>query len=359
MALTQVDQGLLGTNAQYTGFKNRIINGAMGVSQRLGTSSSNISSDSYTMDRWLNRVSGGGVITNQQTTSVLPTGFSYALALTVQTADSSIAAGDVYELEQRIEGFNTQDLAWGTASASTVTLSFWVRSSVTGTYGVGIQSSSYGRSYVTTYSIGSANTWTYITLTIPGDTGATQNNGNGIGVGVNFDLGSGTSSNTTAGSWGTGGSYWRTSSCVNWIANSGATFYITGVQLEKGSTATSFDYRPYGTELALCQRYYYKASSSGGFQVFGFGYVANTTDSQVGVQFPVTMRSVPTFTSSAANTFYLQDPSTNRTPSAMSLQTASVFCASVVATITGGTAGQGCKLIDQNAVSYLGFSSEL
>lgn len=246
-----------GTAAMASSFlRNRIINGGMVVSQRNGTSSVNISSDAYSLDRWLNRVSGGGVITNQQTTSVVPTGQAYAAALTVQTADASIAAGDVYDFEQRIEGFNAADLGWGTANAQTVTLSFWVRSSVTGTYGVGIQSAAYTRSYVTTYTVNAANTWEFKTLTIPGDTSGTQNVGNGLGVGVCFDLGSGSNCNATAGTWGPGGGLWRTSGCVNWIANAGATFYLTGVQLEVGTVPTSYERRQFGQELALCQRYF-------------------------------------------------------------------------------------------------------
>jgi hypothetical protein len=326
--------------------RNRIINGDMLVSQRLGTSSSNVSSDSYTMDRWLNRVSGGGVITNQQTTSVVPTNFSYALALTVQTADASIAAGDVYELEQRIEGFNTQDLAWGTASASPVTLSFWVRSSVTGTYGVGIQSSSYGRSYVTTYSIGSANTWTYITLTIPGDTGATQNNGTGIGVGVNFDLGSGTSSNTTAGSWGTGGSYWRTSSCVNWISTASATFYITGVQLEAGTTASPFEYRQYGTELALCQRYLpaFTTLSGGDGGAIGMGVYYDTTHTATYIPFSVITRVAPTGLT-VGTVAFANDGVTSATVTAFALSSTSQYGAGVNVTVgSAQTSGQGARL---------------
>jgi hypothetical protein len=279
-----------GTAAMASSFlRNRIINGGMAVSQRNGTSSVNISSDAYSLDRWLNRVSGGGVITNQQTTSVVPTGQAYAAVLTVQTADASIAAGDVYDLEQRIEGFNTADLGWGTASAQTVTLSFWVRSSVTGTYGVGIQSAAYTRSYVTTYTINVANTWEFKTLTIPGDTSGTQNVGNGLGVGVCFDLGSGSNSNTTAGAWGAGGGFFRTSGCVNWIANAGATFYITGVQLEVGSAATPFERRQYGQELALCQRYF-QTAGSGAYGSFD----GSTTTIQIAEKLMPTMRTTPT-----------------------------------------------------------------
>lgn len=295
-----------GTAAMASSFlRNRIINGGMAVSQRNGTSSVNISSDAYSLDRWLNRVSGGGIITNQQTTSVVPTGQAYAAALTVQTADASIAAGDVYDFEQRIEGFNTADLGWGTANAQTVTLSFWVRSSVTGTYGVGIQSAAYTRSYVTTYTVNAANTWEFKTLTIPGDTGGTQNVGNGIGVGVCFDLGSGSNSNTTAGAWGAGGGFFRTSGCVNWIANAGATFYLTGVQLEVGSAATPFERRQYGTELMLCQRYYWTSTQSG-VSASQRMFLSNTgsTVRFFHSYYPVTMRANPTITGTVtAGTF--------------------------------------------------------
>jgi hypothetical protein len=271
-----------------SGARNKVINGGMVLDQRNAGSSVNVSADSYTLDRWLNRVSGGGVITNQRTSSVVPAGHAYALALTVQTADSSIAAGDVYQLSQRIEGFNTADLGWGAAGASTVTLSFWVRSSVTGTYGVGLQSAANTRSYVATYTINAANTWEYKSITITGDTSGSQNTGNGIGIDVVFDLGSGTSSNATAGSWGAGGSYWRTSGCVNWISNASATFYITGVQLEPGSVATPFERRSFGQELALCQRYY-EVGTSGftGYATAGIGVGAH-------VAFAATKRATPT-----------------------------------------------------------------
>jgi hypothetical protein len=276
-----------------SGARNKVINGGMVLDQRNAGSSVNVSADSYTLDRWLNRVSGGGVITNQRTSSVVPAGHAYALALTVQTADSSIAAGDVYQLSQRIEGFNTADLGWGAAGASTVTLSFWVRSSVTGTYGVGLQSAANTRSYVATYTINAANTWEYKSITITGDTSGSQNTGNGIGIDVVFDLGSGTSSNATAGSWGAGGSYWRTSGCVNWIANSGATFYITGVQLEAGSVATPYERRSYGQELALAQRYYQLLE---GFT--GTSYSTSTI--AVGAVFRTEMRASPTVSATAA-----------------------------------------------------------
>ena len=235
------------------GFKNRIINGGMVIDQRNAGATVNAST-AYPVDRFYQIMVGGGVLTSQRSTTA-PAGFTNSLLATVTTADASIASGDYYGIGHRIEGFNCADLAWGTASAQSVSLSFWVRSSVTGTYSVAFYNSAGTRSYIATYTINSANTFEYKTITISGDTSGTWLTDNGIGLIVYFDLGSGSGSYGTAGAWAAGNSL-RTSGSVNLIATNGATFYITGVQLEKGSVATSFDQRAYGTELALCQRYY-------------------------------------------------------------------------------------------------------
>jgi hypothetical protein len=251
MALTQVDQGLLGTYAQYTGFKNRLFNGNMVINQRaLGTVTA---SGQYTLDRWVNATSGSGAFSIQQS-STAPAGFINSMLMTVTTADSSLAASDNYVFRQKIEGFNCADLAWGTASASTVTLSFWVRSSVTGTYGGAVTNSVTDRSYPFTYAISSANTFEYKTITIAGDTSGTWPTDNSSSIQVRWSLGTGTDASFTANAWGANNA-WSATGAGNFMATSGATFYLTGCQLEKGSTATSFDYRPYTTELQLCQRY--------------------------------------------------------------------------------------------------------
>ena len=259
MALTQVDQGLLGTNAQYTGFKNRILNGQMVIDQRNAGASVSVgtATGTYTLDRW--RVYHDTAITSnitaQQSSNIPTTGYINSQILTNGTG-ASPASGDLNVFQQRIEGYNVADLNFGSSTASAVTLSFWVRSSLTGTFGVGLSNSAQDRSVASTYTINSANTWEQKTITFSGDQSGTWVTNNGIGLITNFDLGSGTTSNaTTAGTW-QAGRVLRTSACTNFIGTTGATFYITGVQLEKGSTATSFDYRPYGTELQLCQRYY-------------------------------------------------------------------------------------------------------
>jgi hypothetical protein len=195
---------------------------------------------------------------------------------------------------QAIEGLNVPDLAWGTASAATVTLSFWVRSSLTGTFGGAIQNSAQNRAYPFSYTISSANTFEYKTVTIPGDTTGTWLTTNGVGMFVRFGLGVGSTFSATAGAWAAG-QFFAPTGAVSVVGTNGATFIVTGVQLEKGSTATSFDVRPYGTELALCQRYFQLYSGVSG--TAGSGSVMYTV-----FQFPVTMRSGPTASTTAALT---------------------------------------------------------
>lgn len=252
------------------GFKNRIINGAMVIDQRNAGASVTPTNGQYTVDRFSAGLTQASKFTVQQS-STAPSGFSKSLLVTSSSA-YSITSTDLFYITQPIEGQNLIDLAWGTASAATVTLSFQVGSSLTGTFGGSIVNSGASRSYPFTYSIASANTWTTISVTIPGDTSGTWLTTNGVGMYVFFGLGAGSTLSGTAGTWA-GAAYYSATGATSVVGTSGATFYVTGVQLEKGSTATSFDYRPYGTELALCQRYYqttaggnYLVESSAAFQ---------------------------------------------------------------------------------------------
>jgi len=246
-------QGGTGTTTGYYGFKNRIINSAMVIDQRNAGASVTPANDAYMTDRFKYGSSQASKFTAQQV-STAPSGFINSLKMTVASA-VTIGAGDYFTVYQPVEGLNVADLAWGTASAATVTLSFWVYSSLTGTFGGSLRNSSGARSYPFTYTISSANTWEQKSVTIAGDTTGTWLTTNGIGIYVGFGLGVGSTYNGTAGAWA-GANYLSATGATSVVGTNGATFYITGVQLEKGSTATSFDYRPYGTELQLCQRYY-------------------------------------------------------------------------------------------------------
>jgi hypothetical protein len=278
------------------GFKNRIINGAMVIDQRnAGASVTPTAGGAYDVDRWLAFASQSGKYTAQQGTTNLPAGFINSLNC-VSSSAYSVLTSDYFMFTHRIEGLNVADLAWGTASAATVTLSFWVRSSLTGTFGGSLVNSAQNRSYPFSYSIPSANTPTFITITIAGDTSGTWLTTNGIGIGINFSLGVGSTLSGTAGAWA-GAAYYSATGATSVVGTNGATFYITGVQLEKGSTATSFDYRPYGTELALCQRYFWTLNGRIIYLTdYGLAslYITN-------VYFPVAMRASPTITNNLAN----------------------------------------------------------
>jgi hypothetical protein len=222
----------------------------------------------------------------QSTTSTA--GFTNSVIATVTTADTSLGATQQYIVGQSIEGFNVADLDWGTANAKTVTLSFWVRSSLTGTFGGSIVNSGFNRSYPFTYTISSANTFEYKTITIAGDTSGTWLKDNGVGLRLLFSLGAGSTYLGTAGAWA--GSYLAgATGQTQVIGTNGATFYITGVQLEVGTQATSFEYRQYQQELALCQRYYQKYTA----MLVSASYSTATTYYNT-LLFPVEMRAIPT-----------------------------------------------------------------
>jgi hypothetical protein len=286
-----MDASYLNANSQYMGFKNRIINGAMVIDQRnAGASVAFGTGYAYYVDRWQGKLtSGSGSPTIGQSLTA-PAGFTNSLLMTNGTG-ASPASTATNAIQQSIEGYNIADLGWGTANAKSVTLSFWVRSSLTGTFGGALENTN-SRSYPFTYTISSANTWEQKTVTIAGDTSGTWLTTNGLGIQVWFDLGSGSTLQGTAGAWA-GADYRAATGCTQFVANTGATFYITGVQLEKGSTATSFDYRPYGTELALCQRYCFRLDAASGQLTTNFGAISAGAGFAT-ISLPVTPRVSPT-----------------------------------------------------------------
>jgi hypothetical protein len=278
-------------------FLNRIINGAMVIAQR-GTGSTSVqTSTTYaSCDRWASYATQNSKYTVEQS-STAPTGFSNSL-LATSSAATSLSASDYYVFVQPIEGFNFADLGFGTAQAKTICLSFWVRSSLTGTFGGALQNSAGNRSYPFTYTISAANTWEQKSVTIVGDTSGTWVGAtNGTGITIYFGLGVGSTYSGTAGAWA-GSNFIGATGATSVVGTNGATFYITGVQLEVGSTATSFDYRPYGTELALCQRYYWQ-QGGGTYTRFGGGIAIgrSSTIAMTALFFPVAMRAFPTVSS--------------------------------------------------------------
>ena len=287
---------LYGVSMRYggTNFVNRIINGDMRIDQRnAGASVTNQASRIYTLDRWAYVASQSSKFTVQQTPSATETGYATRVAagftnyLAVTSSSAySVGSSDYFVIQQRIEGYNSADLAWGTASAKTVTLSFWVYSSLTGTFGGVLQNNAADRSYPFTYTVSAANTWEQKTVTIAGDTSGTWLTTNGLGIVLQLGLGLGSNYTGTAGTWA-GANYLGATGAVSVVGTSGATFYITGVQLEAGSVASPFERRDYGRELMMCQRYYQVRTS-------GSGTAANSTTFVGTIPFAVDMRASPT-----------------------------------------------------------------
>jgi len=339
--------------------KNRIINGDMRIDQRNAGASVTPSSTgtTYTLDRWKIEVSSGSKISVQQNAGSVtpPTGFTKYLGIT-SLAATSLGATDYYILSQNIEGLNIADLEWGTANAQAVTLSFWVRSSLTGTFGGVLYNYTGAISYPFSYTISSANTWTKISITIAGPTTGTWLSDTGIGLSVVFGLGAGSSVSGTAGSWQST-LYRSATGATSVVGTNGATFYITGVQLEVGTSATPFERRLYGQELALCQRYYQRLTSlSGNYVGFGVGRNVTTTASDIYIKYANTMRSAPTIGLSNVKT-----DSTGTSPPTLGI--AYYGSDSVLISLSGGsglTAGQATTFIgNNNANAYVDFSAEL
>ena len=330
-----------------TAFKNRIINGAMVIDQRnAGASVNNIVGNAYPVDRFtLFGTEVDKLALQQNAGSVTPpAGFVNYLGATSLSSYSSIS-GSIFVVSQFIEGYNTADFAWGTANAATVTLSFWVRSSLTGTFSGSLNNSANSRSYIYTYTISTANTWEYKTITISGDTTGTWLTNNGRGIAVRFDLGCGSTYRSSTTGWQSGGVYGLTGT-QSVVGTNGATFYTTGVQLEVGSTATSFDYRPYGTELQLCQRYYQQWGGNSGNERLAVGFMYATTQCRVDIPLVVTMRSTPTLTVSAAADWAIEGNFGAAACNSISLdQPSPRVCAANFNTATVITSGMGVHIM--------------
>ena len=321
------------------GFKNRIINGAMVIDQRNAGASVTPTTGTYTVDRWRIYASQTSKLTAQQNAGSVtpPAGYANYLGMTSSSAYSVISS-DLFLLQQFIEGYNSADLAWGTASAQPVTLSFWVRSSLTGVFGVNVQSGDGNTAYSTTYTVNSANTWEQKTITILGPTSGTWLTTNGKGIVLNFIIGVGSASLPPANNVWQSTNYYGAIGAQSLIATNGATLYITGVQLEKGTQATAFDYRDYGRELQMCQRYFYSVNVNTQWPV---GFTWSTNRVLACVFFPANMRAAPTATMSGGITYYWGSSSSVSTSSSIGLggQSSGAVSLDITVTATAGTAG--------------------
>jgi hypothetical protein len=350
-------------SSPYT-LKNRIINGSMQIDQRNAGASVTPTVATYTLDRWFAGLTQASKYSVEQTISgvTAPTGFTNYLGIT-STSAYSVLTGDIFKIQQAIEGFNIADLGWGTANAKTITISFWVRSSLTGTFGGSILNETAARNYPFTYTISSANTWEQQSVTSAGDTTGTWNSTNGVGMYVIWGLGVGSTFSGTAGAWAAGNIQGATGA-TSVVGTSGATFYITGVQLEVGSNATSFDYLPYGTELALCQRYYYKTPPAVVGTRYSLGQVISSTLAIIENQFPVPMRTSPTAleqNGTAAHYAVLNSTASGVTCSAVPTfnQSSNILAETIFTVASGITAGNATVGVALNTTSYLGWSAEL
>jgi hypothetical protein len=281
--------------------RNRIINGAMVIDQRNAGASTTATDNVYTLDRWQTGSSASSKFTIQQNAGSVtpPAGFSNYLGCTSSSA-YTVGAGETFNVAQQIEGYNVADLAWGTANAKTVTLSFWVRSSLTGTFGGALANSNVTRSYPFSYTISAANTWEQKTITIAGDTSGTWQTTTSTGIRVWMSIGTGSTLSGTAGAWA-GSDFRSATGATSVVGTNGATFYVTGVQLEVGTQATSFEYRQYTTELQLCQRYFIRYS--GGPELRGIATSGSSCE-RMGMVLPVPMRTAPTGTLTGTMSVY-------------------------------------------------------
>jgi hypothetical protein len=355
--LTFNDTSLQGAAASPYVLKNRIINGAMVIDQRNAGAilTVNSTAQKYPVDRFYCENSTSGVFTIQQS-STAPAGFNNSVVATVTTGSGSLTGSQYAAIAHQIEGYNVADMNFGTANAKTFTLSFWVQSSVTGTFGGSFRNSADNRCYPFTYTINSANTWEQKSITVAGDTSGTWLTTNGIGLKVWFSFGAGPSWSGTANAWANT-LYVSATGATNLLATNGATFYITGVQLEQNTVATPFERRLYDKEFISCQRYFLGLSNTGTYGYYAVGTNASSSSSYVVLPTPVTMRSTPTVTFASI--------ATSIGGAGTAISAVSIFSFgqnNIALQVTGGTYSYGQAVVIQNdstSAGYMKLSAEL
>lgn len=351
--------------------RNKLINGDMRIDQRYSGANTVIPAytATYVMDRWfgnaqpdaskfsMQQVNSANTSASNYEANSAPSGFANSLKANSTTA-LSVSTGEIYFVAQRIEGFNSYRLGWGAAGAKTVTLSFWVKSSVTGTLGGSIVNSANDYCYPFTYSIVAANTWEQKFVTIIGATAGSWKTDINIGIQINFALAIGSSYTATAGAWTSSANIFGATGQTNVLATRGNTWYLTGVQFEVGSTATNFEFRHMNTELSMCQRYYWKVSADGsGIAGFGSGQCTGSTNANIIFSYPVTMRTAPTITQ--GGTYTLNFGAGNSAVSSFTAYTSSGY-GRIDCAITGATTGYGAAGWLTNGTSnFISGSAEL
>ena len=340
--------------------KNRIINGAMVIDQRNNGASVTAVDGQYTVDRFAAGVSQTGKLTWQQNAGSVtpPVGFTNYLGVTSTSAYSSLST-DYFFIIHRVEGFNIADLAWGTANAKTVTLSFWVRSSLTGTFGGALRNSATNRGYGFNYTISAANTWEQKTVTITGDTSGTWLTTNGVGIEIDINLGTGSTYSVAAGTWSTG-NYVSATGSQSVVGTNGATLYITGVQLEQNTSATPFERRLYNQDLANCQRYYYKIGGTDINEVMANGVFQSATNAEFLVNMPITMRAAPSASYSGTLSNFKVSSNATFTPTTLTFDIFGINTLRASTTVSGATAGYACYLRSSTSTAQtINVSAEL
>ena len=331
----------------------------MVIDQRNAGASVTLNSNIYMLDRYQFVQSAAGKLTVQQNAGSVtpPVGFSNYMGIT-STSAYSVGSTEYFYFQQPIEGYNVADLNWGTANAKTITLSFQVYSSLTGTFGGALQNSAQNRSYPFSYSIPTANTWTSISITIAGDTTGTWLTTNGAGIYVIFGLGVGlTSINGTAGAW-VASDKRSVTGATSVVGTNGATFYITGVQFEVGSTATSFDYLDYGRSLIQCQRYYEQWTYGSSYGTIVVGQCESTTLARGYLTYTVQKRAAPTIATSGTQT-NINASGTNLASTFTFIQTTSSTSYMYGIVSSGLVAGDATQFVMNSANANISFSAEL
>ena len=346
---------------QFAGARNLIINGKFSIFQR-GTGATTVNgNDVFAADRFKGWANGGGTYTVEQSTDVPNNEFEYSAKLTNTGVDSSVAAGDNYRWATDIEGYNVSQLGYGHSDAKAVTLSFWVKSSLAGTYCGALYSTTASRHYIYEYTISSANTWEKKTITVSsGDTTGSWNKTNGNGLRIYWGFGSGSTYQGTAGAW-TAGEKWGTSNQAAWIGSASATFFITGVQLEVGS-ATPFEHEDIGTTLAKCQRYFHRFQSDTTYDAYAPAYWLVSHQVYSMYEFPVTMRSQPSLAISATSDWRIHSNGGDGTIGSLIVNRATPNNMQTFSDQSGatGTAGHAGAIRNNNTASaYIEFSAEL